>query len=556
MTAAASTSLYNNYKKFIRSRASFWKPKVEANLKQMIKNALNEASIEAAIKNLDHNMLQPSGLAITLQKIYVDAAVIWGGKIKQGVKKQAADLEKRAARQKVMKPIGTNTEMIAEVISYMRLHNLQMVTEITDTMKDHILQQLIEGQRTGLSLRAVAENIAASNFSANRAIVISRTETIKAANFGAMQAAKKSGFKVEKEWIAARDIRTRRIPRDEFSHMDMHGKTAELEEPFKVPNRNGSHDLLQQPGDPAGNPADVIQCRCTVGFNVIRGANGLPIATSGPVTVPTVTTITQPPQFVPPKPAAVPRAPKPPKPATQQPAAAPGFKPAATVLEAEDRIRATGVKQVSLKGMNISQANAVMKVMEKEAKAYDISGLTSISTYRSVKDGAKAFYSPGTKQIKLNLASIGQGYAPVKPYTEQLIEWKDMLEKWKSYLINPVYSNQKDKIRKNIKLYAAKVSQIEGWISKGYTSRFFSLSASYEDNIESITATVTHEMGHYRHLAQLKGTQNFTIELNKAITEYSEKDHFESFAEWYAHYRIKGKAGVPADLLKLFELLK
>jgi hypothetical protein len=290
MTAAASTALYANYKKFIRSRASFWKPKVHADLQRMIKNAMDEPTIEAAISKLDTNMLEPSGLAITLKNIYVDAGRVWGGKIYQVVKKQAADMTRRAGNgkkqetltvrtthlQKAMMPVGYNEDLIAEVTSYMRLHDLQMVSEISDTMKAWIMENLIEGQKQGLSITQVAENIAKSDFPVNRAAVIARTETIKAANFGAMQAAKKSGFRLEKEWIAAKDIRTRRIPRDEFSHLAMNGKTAQMDEPFLVPNRNGSHDKLMQPGDPSGDVADVVQCRCTVGFNVLRGADGLP----------------------------------------------------------------------------------------------------------------------------------------------------------------------------------------------------------------------------------------------------------------------------------------
>jgi hypothetical protein len=274
MTAAASTALYSNYKKFIRSRASFWKPKIHADLQRMIKNATDEPTIEAAISKLDANMLEPSGLAITLKNIYVDAGRVWGGKIYQGIKKQAASYKPHFT--KAMMPIGYNEELIAEIIAYLRLHDLQMVSEISDTMKAWIMENLIEGQKQGLSITQVAENIAKSDFPVNRAAVIARTETIKAANFGAMQAAKKSGFRLEKEWIAAKDIRTRRIPRDEFSHLAMNGKTAQMDEPFLVPNRNGSHDKLMQPGDPSGDVADVVQCRCTVGFNVLRGADGLP----------------------------------------------------------------------------------------------------------------------------------------------------------------------------------------------------------------------------------------------------------------------------------------
>jgi uncharacterized protein with gpF-like domain len=137
---------------------------------------------------------------------------------------------------------------------------------------------LIEAQREGLSIEQAADAMVKDEFPRNRAVVIARTETIKATNFGAVMGAKKSGFQTEKLWISSRDARTRRIPRDTWGHLQMNGQIAQIDEPFKVPNRNGNHDSLQFPGDPKGVASDVIQCRCTVGFNVLRGENGLPLS--------------------------------------------------------------------------------------------------------------------------------------------------------------------------------------------------------------------------------------------------------------------------------------
>jgi hypothetical protein len=276
MTSAAITSLYTSYKRFTVSRATYWKPKIYASLQQMIRNATNEPSIERAIKKLDENMLKASGLAPTLTKLYQDAGRVWGGKIYQTVKKE----ERRLMKAKAMMPIGINEEMIAEILAYFRLNVLNgALMPINDTMKAWVYEKLIEGQKNGLSIQQVANNMLHDDFPANRAIVVARTETIKAANVGAVIGAKKTGLQMEKVWIAARDNRTRRIPRDEFSHASMHKQKVPMDEHFKVPNRNGSHDSLMQPGDPSGDKADIIQCRCTVGFEVVRDARGLPVRT-------------------------------------------------------------------------------------------------------------------------------------------------------------------------------------------------------------------------------------------------------------------------------------
>jgi hypothetical protein len=270
----ATASLYKNYKAFIVSRAKYWKPKVHENLKQMIRNATSEPTTEQALRKLDENMLKPSGIMLTMEGIYMDAGRVYGAKVYQVAKKQAA---KMRARAKAFMPIGYNDELVADILAYFRLHLLnKAVLPITDTMKAWIHETLVAGQQQGLSLQQMADDMIAHGFPENRSIVIARTEVMRAANVGAMLGAKKTGFEVEKVWISATDIRTRRIPRDEFSHVAMNGVTQQMDKPFSVPSRNGATEQLMQPGDPAGSAADTIQCRCTVGFNVLRDAEGLP----------------------------------------------------------------------------------------------------------------------------------------------------------------------------------------------------------------------------------------------------------------------------------------
>ncbi len=279
MNAAAIADLYTNYKRFTVSRVKAWKPKIHADLKQMIRNATDELTLERAISRIDENMLKPSGIAITIHNIYVDAGRIWGGRVYQVVKKEAIGKEaKRQQGTKALMPIGYNEAVIAEIEAYFRLHLLnEAVLPIADTMKEWILKQLIDAQHKGLSIQDVAKSMLVDDFPAKRAIIIARTETIKAANFGAVQGAKKTGFETEKLWIAARDNRTRRIPRDNYSHLAMNGKTVPMDQPFLVPMLNGGFDEVMQPGDPKADSGDVIQCRCTVGFNVIRDTMGLPV---------------------------------------------------------------------------------------------------------------------------------------------------------------------------------------------------------------------------------------------------------------------------------------
>jgi len=267
MTKAEQIAWYKVYDKFRKSREKAWAPKIYKALLNIIKSATQETSIDAAIKNIDTNT-KLDELAGIIKNMYIDAGKIMGGKAYQLVRKSAV---------KAMMPIGYNEELINQVIAYLQLHNVQMVFNITDTLKQWIVKQLVEGQQQGKSIAQVADEISKANFPKKRALVIARTETIKAANYGGVQGAKKAGYKTDKIWIAAKDFRTRRIPRDAFSHLAMDGITVDIDEPFKVPKRDGGYDDLMQPGDPHGAAGDIIQCRCTIGFKIARDANGLPI---------------------------------------------------------------------------------------------------------------------------------------------------------------------------------------------------------------------------------------------------------------------------------------
>jgi uncharacterized protein with gpF-like domain len=90
----------------------------------------------------------------------------------------------------------------------------------------------------------------------NRAVVIARTETLGALNgsrFDAFSAAgEESETSLERMWLATDDTRTRP------THRVADGQRAGLTEPFMV----GGFSLMF-PGDPAGPPQEVIQCRCT-----------------------------------------------------------------------------------------------------------------------------------------------------------------------------------------------------------------------------------------------------------------------------------------------------
>lgn len=109
----------------------------------------------------------------------------------------------------------------------------------------------------------IAKNISkrvGGQYSVSRAMTIARTETHKAANtsqyYRASVASQDSELDVIVEWISTNDGRVR----DDHKHAD--GQTRPIGQPFNV-----GGELLMYPSDPKGSAANVINCRCVLGYD-------------------------------------------------------------------------------------------------------------------------------------------------------------------------------------------------------------------------------------------------------------------------------------------------
>lgn len=88
-----------------------------------------------------------------------------------------------------------------------------------------------------------------ANYRQARALTIARTEVLGAASFGQETAISLSGGQ-KKEWVSSRDGEVR------DSHEALDGEIVDVDESFS----NG----CRFPGDPAGGPEEVINCRCAL----------------------------------------------------------------------------------------------------------------------------------------------------------------------------------------------------------------------------------------------------------------------------------------------------
>lgn len=125
-----------------------------------------------------------------------------------------------------------------------------LITRINDTTKEKVrdltAEAIVNGWTTSQFRDALKESF---NFSASRSLMIARTETVGSANGGEILAFRQMGVK-KKEWLTARDEFVRE------SHKELEGVVVNIDQKFP----NG----LSYAGDPNGDAAEVVNCRCTV----------------------------------------------------------------------------------------------------------------------------------------------------------------------------------------------------------------------------------------------------------------------------------------------------
>jgi hypothetical protein len=163
------------------------------------------------------------------------------------------------------------------MLAYLEQKGLDKVAkEITQTTKNQIQQYLMKSVEEGLTMQETIKLLRTAGITDYRAEMIARTETGKAANYGSMIGTAATGLVTMKEWIATRDARTRRVPPDSFDHFHMDGIKVAYDEKFNVKTKYGGFEQMLHPCDPSGSAGDVINCRCTLGYEAVRGEDGKP----------------------------------------------------------------------------------------------------------------------------------------------------------------------------------------------------------------------------------------------------------------------------------------
>jgi uncharacterized protein with gpF-like domain len=209
----------------------------------------------------------PRGFRSQIEDIYrqmaVSAATSFGVRIWQQGKSLGLALERKEDFAETM---------LREALRYIGQEFIRKrIQGVVETTQNSIIKAITRGYLEGLDQKAIGNLIIESGtrVSQSRANRIARTEIHGAANFGAFEAAKRTGLPAKKEWLSTQDHRTRAFEReDEWDHLHYDGTTVGMDESFAFESVKGQRNLLQYPGDPSGSEGNVINCRCTLAFKV------------------------------------------------------------------------------------------------------------------------------------------------------------------------------------------------------------------------------------------------------------------------------------------------
>lgn len=257
------------FHKFQKSREAFFAPKINDALKKQYKQFTKNISL--GLNALDH--INSTPLVRIIRNLYMDAGIVYGAKVRADFVK--AGLIKRSVKQfelagdqevKNRRPIGFSERMAELIAEYFREDIFEVCEGITDTTKKIITELFNTAYKNGWGIDEIVKRLEDTELSANRARLIARTETVTAANKGAIFVAKDTGLDLNKTWLSAGDARVR------YDHRNINGHTVGIDDYFVV----GGYEM-QQPGDrggkdgkPAVDIKEIGNCRCCVIFRKVK----------------------------------------------------------------------------------------------------------------------------------------------------------------------------------------------------------------------------------------------------------------------------------------------
>jgi uncharacterized protein with gpF-like domain len=246
MTSQNKKDFLRLFRKFQKAREIYYKPKIQKILQDQVNQYLHHNDLSSIDFKPMFNFLA---------SLYKDVATVWGHKVQLSIKRQA----------KSRQPIGFSERLFEILKQYYGIDLLQDSMDITQTTKDFIQKILTDAAKTGIGIDEIVKQITAHDFTDIRARKIARTETVRASNIAGDIIARESGLKMNKEWLAVLDARTR------SDHIEVHGTIVDQDATFTV----GGYQM-KFPGDGSGGAGAelIVNCRCVCVYIPKRSDSG------------------------------------------------------------------------------------------------------------------------------------------------------------------------------------------------------------------------------------------------------------------------------------------
>lgn len=154
-------------------------------------------------------------------------------------------------------------------VEYIARYGPGKARQLSATTAKQLAQIVVGGQRAGKSSTEIMRELVNKipKLAAARAKIIAETEVHSAVQFGAYNAALRSGRTLVKRWHTVEDDRVRDFWQGaQFSHRMAEGQKKALDIAFQIPHISGGTEALRFPGDPEGSAGNIINCRCSVTY--------------------------------------------------------------------------------------------------------------------------------------------------------------------------------------------------------------------------------------------------------------------------------------------------
>jgi hypothetical protein len=224
---------------------------VKAALDAMIETGVRQYEYEP---NGELQWLPTKEMTTALTALHIDAGTRWARYTDKDIKRKVS--RKSAA-------IDNYNAFMREYLNRYLLS--RSVKPIEETQRKIMAEIIAQGVEEGIGTNKIAARLRGLTANPARAKLITRTETGRAMNTGAMLAAANSNLELNKVWDSAQNNRTRRVPRNQTDHLRMNGISVPFYQPFFVPGVRG-FEAMMYPCDAQGSAMNVCNCRCAVSF--------------------------------------------------------------------------------------------------------------------------------------------------------------------------------------------------------------------------------------------------------------------------------------------------